>query len=146
MTAERHAVKRPLKLRYFRVIDGTAASGCKRCNMPAVSGTAFALGLAALLLLPLIVAIFRSNQLFVLRVRAGKLKFIRGRMPQPLFEQISDIVRGTNATGHLIVVTENGRPRLVPKGQFDAGLLQQTRNVVGLYPLAKIRAGGRPRG
>jgi hypothetical protein len=113
--------------------------------MPAVPGLAFALGVAAVLLLPLIVAVLRSNQLFVLRVRAGELKFIRGRMPQPLFEQIADIVRGTNATGELIVVTENGRPRLVPKGHFDAGLLQQTRNVVGLYPLAKIRAGGRPR-
>jgi hypothetical protein len=110
-----------------------------------VSGLTFALGLAAVLLLPLIVAIFRSNQLFVLRVRAGQLTFVRGRMPQPLFEQIADIVRGTDTTGELIVVTEDGRPRLIPKGRFDAGLLQQTRNVVGLYPLAKIRAGGRPR-
>jgi hypothetical protein len=110
-----------------------------------VSSLAFALCLVAVLLVPLIVAISRSNQLFVLRITAGQPKFIRGRMPQPLFDQISDVLRGSNAQGALIVVTENGRPRVTTRGQFDSGLLQQIRNVVGLYPLAKLRAGGRPR-
>jgi hypothetical protein len=110
-----------------------------------VSSLAFALTLTAVLLLPLIVAISRSNQLFVLRVSAGQLKFIRGRMPQALFDQISDILRGSHAEGALIVVKEDGRPRVTTRGQFDAGLLQQIRNVIGLYPLAKLLAGGRPR-
>jgi hypothetical protein len=110
-----------------------------------VSGIAVALALAALLSLPLIVAILRSNQLFVLRVRAGKLTFIRGRMPQSLFDQLSDVLRGSHADGTLVVITENGRPRVAPRGRFDLGQLQQVRNIVGLYPLAKIRAGARPR-
>lgn len=110
-----------------------------------MSASAFALLLAALLLLPLVVAVLRSNQVFVLRVHSGQLKFIRGRMPQQLYDQISDTVRGSNAAGELIVVTDAGRPRVTSKGQFDPGLLQQLRNVVGLYPLAKIRAGGKPR-
>jgi hypothetical protein len=101
--------------------------------------------LAAVLSTPLILAVMRSNQVFVLRVNAGQLKFIRGRIPQQLFDQIADLVRGTTTRGDLIVVTDNGRARLTAKGPFDPGLLQQARNVVGLYPLAKIRAGGRPR-
>jgi hypothetical protein len=113
--------------------------------VPAVPGSTLALLLAAALVVPLVVAVARANQVFVLRVRAGQLKFVRGRIPQSLFDQIADIVRGSSASGDLIVVTDNGRPRLTSSGQFDPGLLQQARNVVGLYPLAKIRAGGRPR-
>jgi hypothetical protein len=110
-----------------------------------MSGVLLALAALGLLLLPLIVALSRSTQVFVLQVRAGQTRFIRGRILQPLFDQICDIVAANTPTGSLIVIRESGRPRLIAKGSFSAGQLQQLRNVVGLYPLAKLLAGGRPR-
>jgi hypothetical protein len=105
----------------------------------------FLLSLALLLVLcaPVAIAVVRANQLFVLRVKAGRLVFLRGRMPQSLFDQLNDLVKHA-PNGLLIAVRDNGRPRLVARGRFDAGLLQQIRNVIGLYPLAKLRAGGKP--
>lgn len=105
-----------------------------------------AIGLLVLLCWPLGVAILRSNQLFVLRVEAGKVRFLRGRMPQGLLDDLADVVRGSSAQGTLICISEDQRPRLTARGEFDAGLLQQLRNVVGLYPIQRIRAGGKPRG
>jgi hypothetical protein len=99
----------------------------------------------ALLCLPVFVAIWRSNQLFVLRVRGGRTTFERGRMPQSLFDELDSLLRPSAADGTLIALKEDGKVRLSANGRFDPGLVQQLRNVVGLYPLARIRAGGRPR-
>ena len=106
----------------------------------------FGLGLLCLLSIPLILSIYRSNELFVVEVRKGKVRFTRGRIPQRLLDDIADVVRRPRVvSGRIRVVKEGGRPRVQAEGQFDPDHLQRLRNVVGTYDLAQIRAGGRPR-
>ncbi len=105
------------------------------------------LGLAvlAVLAIPLVVSIRRSTELFVIRIDAGRARFIRGRMPQRLLNEISDVVRREKIrTGLIRCVTEGGAPRITATGLGD-GAAQQLRNILGTYQVAQIRAGGRPK-
>lgn len=85
-----------------------------------------------------------ANRLFLLQVAEGKVTFRRGRIPPSLLRELADVFEGTRVRGTLACVRDGDAPRLVPKGEFDAGTLQQARNVVGRYPLARIRAGASP--
>ena len=97
--------------------------------------------LLLLLMSPLVVAILRINELFVLRPKAGKLVVVRGRVPPKLLHDLDDVLRGA---GHhdvgLRAVVEDGRATLYPEGaQLPAGVRQQLRNTISLWPVAKIR-------
>ena len=99
----------------------------------------------ALLCVPLIISIRRSTELFVLRVRKGRVHFVRGRIPRALLEDIGDVVRRPRVvSAELRVVREGGRPRLLARGQLDEGQTQRLRNVLGRWQVAQIRAGRRP--
>jgi hypothetical protein len=102
----------------------------------------FGLGLLLLLAIPFGYALRRSNELFVARVRAGKLEVVRGRLPQGLFDDLEDVFARTKADAALRVVVEDRRPHLKIKGA-DEGTAQRARNVIGRFPLAEIRAGRR---
>lgn len=102
----------------------------------------FGLGLLLLLAIPFGYALRRSNELFVARVRAGKLEVLRGRLPQSLFDDLEDVFARTKADVSLRVVVEDRRPRLYIKGA-EEGTAQRARNVIGRFPLAEIRAGRR---
>lgn len=106
------------------------------------------LGILALLAVPLWVAVSRSNELFVIEVQAGVPRAVRGRLPQRLLDDLADVVeRPRLASARFKVVVEDRRARLVVlRGDIPAGQLQQLRNVVGTYPVAAIRAGGKVRG
>lgn len=105
----------------------------------------FGLALLCVLSIPLAVSIHRSNELFVVEVRKGRPKFVRGRMPQRLLDEIGSVVRRPRVvSGRIRVVKERGRPRVMAKGQFNDGHLQRLRNVVGMYEVSQIRSGGRP--
>jgi hypothetical protein len=86
-----------------------------------------------------------ATQLFVLEVAQGRVRFRRGRMPPSLLSELKDVLRGTRVEGTVAAVTDRGDVRVVARGDFDEGTLQQVRNVVGRYPLARIRAGSPPR-
>lgn len=104
-----------------------------------------ALAVLAVLSIPLVISIRRSTELFVIRVEAGKARFIRGRMPQRLLNEISDVVRRERIqAGEIRCIVESGRPRIFAPGLRD-GHVQQLRNVVGTYQIAQIRAGGPPK-
>ncbi|MFO0564796.1 MAG: DUF3634 family protein [Polyangiaceae bacterium] len=100
-----------------------------------------------LLAVPLVVALLRSNELFCIDVERGKPRFVRGRMPQRLLDEIADVVRKPKLDAvRIVAVVENGSPRLVVRrGTVSDAQLQQLRNVLGRFRLAEIRAGGRPR-
>lgn len=106
------------------------------------------LGILALLAVPFWVAVSRSNELFVIEVQAGVPRAVRGRLPQRLLDDLADVVeRPRLASARFKVVVEDRRARLVVlRGDIPAGQLQQLRNVVGTYPVAAIRAGGKVRG
>ena len=89
------------------------------------------------------ISISRSHELFVIEVDAGRVRLRRGRLPHALFGDLQDVVkRARIASARISVVRDGDGPRVLAPS-LDAGQLQQLRNVVGTYPLAKIRAGTR---
>jgi hypothetical protein len=103
----------------------------------------FGLALLVVVALPLVYAIRRSTELFVLRVRRGRVEFVRGRVPGALFADVEDIFAGTKANAEIRVVAEGGRARALVRG-IEGSLAQRVRNVVGRFHIAEIRAGRRP--
>jgi hypothetical protein len=102
------------------------------------------LGLLALALVPLVVGIRRSTELFVIHVRSGEPRLVRGRLPQSLLDDIADIVRSPVVrAARLRVVRRAGQPSLSIDGDVDDAGAQRLRNVIHRYGVAKIAAGGR---
>lgn len=104
------------------------------------------LALLAVLAIPFVLALYRSNELFVLEVTAGRVRFVRGRMPQRLLDDLTDVLaRPPVADARVRVITEDRRPRvLVMRGSVSPGQLQAMRNVLGSWQVPQIRAGGKP--
>ena len=98
--------------------------------------------LAALLAASLIWAAGRANELFAIRVERGKARHVRGRMPPALFSAIAEVV-ARPAVAHATVraVLRNRTPALEVSGDVPDYQVQQLRNVLGQFPLARIRAG-----
>jgi hypothetical protein len=108
--------------------------------------TWLALGILGLALLPLIIAIRRGTELFLVKVRGGAAVFSRGRMPQGLLDEIVDIVQTPAVErAELRAVRRGGQPELVARGDLSAAQLQRLRNVLGRYSVQRIAAGGKPR-
>lgn len=101
----------------------------------------FALALLVLVSLPLAFAIRRSTELFVLRVDTGRVRFVRGRLPQSLLAEISDVLGRTQSQGLLRVVIHRGTAELQPRGEFSPETVQRLRNLIGNVPLQRIRTG-----
>ncbi len=96
------------------------------------------------LALPIAIGIARSNELFVLALRAGRLRLVRGRLPGELLHELSDVLeRGRVGQAQLRVVVEGGKARLKVTGKVSEATEQQLRNVVGRFAVATIRAGSR---
>ncbi len=92
------------------------------------------------LAIPLALAILRSNEVVVLDVTDGRIEVRRGRIPQRMVGDLADVtMRPRLARATLKIVSEDGRPRLIVKGEIGDAQLQQLRNVVGLYRLAEIK-------
>jgi hypothetical protein len=101
------------------------------------------LALSLLLLLfsiPLVVALLRANELFLVRVRGGRVRVARGRIPQALLNDFAEILRDPPILeGSLRGVVEDRRLRIYPEGELSEGQKQRIRNVVAGWPVAKIR-------
>lgn len=82
----------------------------------------------------------RARTLFHLDFTDGKLAYARGRIPKRLLQDLLQVIpEGQKA--HLVVrcVIEQSRARVVTRGEVSADTLQQVRNLVGLWPLARLR-------
>ncbi len=110
-------------------------------------GLLYGLLFLALLVIPFAWSIYRSNELFVMEVRKGRTKVLRGRLPQPLANDLSDVFRRAKVRrANLRVVQEDRMPRVkVTDGELSDGTLQQVRNVLGRFDIAQIKSGGRAR-
>jgi len=105
----------------------------------------FGLLLLLLLSIPLAISLGRASELFCVTVRNGKATFRRGRVPQRLLDDISDVVKKPRVKKATIrVVKERGRPRAIISGEVSDATRQRLRNVVGTFSTAKLEAGGRP--
>jgi len=84
----------------------------------------------------------RSNQLFVVKIREGRVAFSRGRIPAELLADIADIVARAGVTrAEFRGVVSDGAPRLLFQGEMSPGVQQQLRNVVGTFSTTQIRQG-----
>jgi hypothetical protein len=104
--------------------------------------------LLLLLCIPLVVGVMRINELFVLRVREGKLHFVRGRIPQGLLSDLEDVVATTGVSqADVRAVVEGGSAAIYVHGaQVPRAFRQRLRNTISLWPLAKIRNAPKRRG
>ena len=99
--------------------------------------------LLALVTLPLLVLVWRARQaltLFVIQIQAGRVTDAKGRMPQRLLDEVAAVVEREGVAG--LVVTcriEGSLPHLVFRGATNSGLEQTIRNLVGQYPLARLK-------
>lgn len=99
----------------------------------------------ALLLLPLVISIRRATELFKVKIRAGRARFVRGRMPQSLLDDLGDVARSARIEhADLWVVRRRGRPELLTKGELSREQLQRLRNTIAGYTAQRIAAGGKP--
>lgn len=80
-----------------------------------------------------------SRVLFVVRAANGKVARATGRAPGVLLHDLADVFRRAKATGRVTVRVRGGRAEVVTSG-LDANVAQQVRNVVGRFPLARLRA------
>lgn len=82
----------------------------------------------------------RVNELCVLRAHAGKVRIVRGRIPQRLLDDIADVMARSQASGiELRVVSEGGMPQLVTRGNLSPELAQRLRNVLGAWTVSQLR-------
>lgn len=99
--------------------------------------------------LTLLVLVWRARlalTLFVVRIQSGRVDYVKGRIPPRLLDEIAEVVRLQQAAA--LVVTcrvENQRASLSFKGRSDQGLEQVLRNLVGQYPLTRLRQAPRSR-
>jgi hypothetical protein len=99
----------------------------------------------AILVLPIAILIHRGTELFVLRVQSGKVVHVRGRLPPRLLEDIRDVLEKPGVPDAFIrVVTDDGKPRVLPGNTLNEMQTQQLRNIVGTYRTPQIRSGRRP--
>ncbi|MCK6589090.1 MAG: DUF3634 family protein [Polyangiaceae bacterium] len=97
-------------------------------------------------LIPLVLALLRANELFCLRMRQGRLKIVRGRLPQRLLDDIDDILRRPAPAEEVTVrvVVEERAPRVYVEGELTDAQRQQLRNTVSMWPVPKIRNAPKP--
>ena len=101
-----------------------------------------ALAVLVLLTVPIAVVVRRSTELFVIDVADGRVRLVRGRLPQRLFGDIEDVLRRAGLSGARVrVVIDGSRPSVQASPDVSSGVAQQLRNVVGSYQVAQLRNG-----
>jgi hypothetical protein len=90
----------------------------------------------------ILVAAGASRRLLLVSVEAGRVVRVRGRAPIELLTDIEDVLARARATGRLLVRLAGGRAEVRPDG-FDAVTVQRLRNVVGRFPVARLRTAPR---
>src|SRR5690349_9310743 len=95
-----------------------------------------------ILLLPalagIVVAMYRSRELFVLAVQGGKTRVVRGKPPHGLLQDLADVFeRAGVERAEIKVIREGGKPRLV-SSDLPEHALQRARNVLGAFPAHRL--------
>ncbi len=100
-----------------------------------------ALILVACLIVAAGVAAQRSLTLFEIVVERGQVVRARGRLPQSLLHEFLDVCpRGLKERLVIRCRIERGSARLITQGPFDDDTVQRLRNLLGLWPLARLKA------
>lgn len=84
---------------------------------------------------------FASRQLLVITVERGAIVRARGKVPPDFYAEVVDVLQRSKASGTAQVRIEAGRAIVSPSAELGDAVTQRLRNVVGRFPLAKLRAG-----
>lgn len=88
----------------------------------------------------------RQLTLFVLRVEHGRITAVKGRMPRRLLNDIADAIRQERRTElRILCRIEQGAARIAVYGDTNPGFEQLLRNLVGEYPLPRLKQAPRAR-
>jgi len=110
------------------------------CETAPVTG-ALIFGLAVAAIVALLWMMRNATLLFSAEVERGRIVTLRGRAPKGLVRDMTDVLRQRPVEkASLRVVVEGGAPALHATGDLNEGEQQRLRNVLGTWPLAKIRA------
>lgn len=110
------------------------------CENGDVTG-AVILGLAVLAIATLVLMMRNATLLFWAEVEQGRVVKLKGRAPKGLVRDLNDVLHRRPVTrATLRVRAEGDRAGLDAKGDLKEGELQRLRNVLGGWPVAKIRA------
>ena len=97
--------------------------------------------LPVVLVLGVVFAARRALTLFVVEIRNGQLQRARGRIPPSLLNDFLDVSpRGLNTRLVIRCRIEQGQPRLITEGTVNNDTLQQLRNLLGLWPLPRLKS------
>jgi hypothetical protein len=92
------------------------------------------------------IALLRANELFCLRLAEGRVRVVRGRIPQGLLDDVADVLRRPPlVAGTLRGVSEGGRAVIRTTAPISDAQRQQLRNVLAQWPVPRIRNAPRPR-
>jgi len=80
----------------------------------------------------------KDREIFVLRVRAGRVVRARGRVPRGLLTELEEVLARSDADGTVVAFRSGGRASLRFRGAFAPVIRQRLRNVVGCVALGKI--------
>ena len=108
--------------------------------MPSLAGFLLAL----ILTVAVTLAARRALLVFEIEVRDRKVTRARGRIPQALLNDLLVVCpRGHDSKLTIVCRGERGSARLVATGPLDADTVQRMRNLVGLWPLARLKSAPR---
>lgn len=80
----------------------------------------------------------------VLKIRAGKVRVVRGRLAPRVLSDIADVVaRPAIKRATLRIERERGHARLDLRGSVPSDQQQRLRNVIGSVPLAALASARR---
>lgn len=103
-----------------------------------------ALLLAMLCVLAVTFAAQRALVIFEIRIHDGRVTRARGRIPQRLLHDLLAVCpRGLDSKLVVQCRSEQGRARVVVAGSTDEDTIQRMRNLVGLWPLARLKTAPR---
>lgn len=112
----------------------------RSATIPPVVGLAL-FGLAAAAVIALLLITRNANRLLVAVVRDGRIVRFRGHAPQGLLRDLGDVMRQRPVrSARLSVHVRDGAAVMAASGDVMETELQRCRNVLGTWPLAKIRA------
>lgn len=100
----------------------------------------------ALVVLTFVVVLFLARQtrvLLVIEVSAGRILRLSGRAPAELCSDLEDVLSRSMATGKVVLFLEGGRATVRATGSMDEATKQRLRNVVGRFPVARLKSARR---
>jgi hypothetical protein len=84
---------------------------------------------------------FASRRLLVIDVEKGRIVRAGGKVPSDFYAEVVDVLERAKATGRCSIRIERGQAIVLAERGLSDAAAQRVRNVVGRFPLARLKAG-----